>query len=237
MMTLLWPWLLMLLLIIPLLVAVYVWVLRRRRRYAVRYSTLSIIREARPMVVELQLPVMGAYAGSWPYDCAKSRKILDGAAAFVAAWQHPNGYCGWQWNPLIFLAHPDLKYRDSARRAAYYMTDDLVEFDTTKGHPYDRGLTSWRYGYKALYLSEYYLVTGDRTVLPALSKIVDWIAWSLAALLGLLLWLQLRRADHQAEKVQASRELVERALDALRDGDQEIGRSLLEDARQVLRED
>jgi Ca-activated chloride channel family protein len=47
-MKLLWPWFLPLLLIIPLLIAVYLWILRRRRRYAVRYSTLSIIREALP---------------------------------------------------------------------------------------------------------------------------------------------------------------------------------------------
>ena len=47
-MNLLWPWVLTLLLLIPLLIAVYIWILRRRRRYAVRYSTLSIIREALP---------------------------------------------------------------------------------------------------------------------------------------------------------------------------------------------
>jgi Ca-activated chloride channel family protein len=47
-MNLLWPWFLPLLLIIPLLIAIYLWILRRRRRYAVRYSTLSIIREALP---------------------------------------------------------------------------------------------------------------------------------------------------------------------------------------------
>ena len=47
-MNLLWPWFLPLLLIIPLLIALYLWILRRRRRYAVRYSTLSIIREALP---------------------------------------------------------------------------------------------------------------------------------------------------------------------------------------------
>lgn len=45
-MTLLWPWLLLLLILIPLLVALYVWMLRRRRRFAVRYSSLSLVREA-----------------------------------------------------------------------------------------------------------------------------------------------------------------------------------------------
>lgn len=47
-MNFLWPWFLLLLLLVPLVVAVYVWILRRRRRYAVRYSSLSLIREALP---------------------------------------------------------------------------------------------------------------------------------------------------------------------------------------------
>jgi Ca-activated chloride channel family protein len=47
-MSFLWPWLLLLLLLLPLAVALYVWVLRRKRRYAVRYSSLLLIREALP---------------------------------------------------------------------------------------------------------------------------------------------------------------------------------------------
>lgn len=47
-MDLLWPWFLALLVLIPLLITVYIWVLRRRRRFTVRYSSLSLIREALP---------------------------------------------------------------------------------------------------------------------------------------------------------------------------------------------
>lgn len=47
-MNFLWPWLLLLLLLVPLLIALYIWILRRRRKYAVRYSSLSLIREALP---------------------------------------------------------------------------------------------------------------------------------------------------------------------------------------------
>ncbi len=43
-----WPWLLLLLLLIPLSVAAYIWMLRRKRKFAVRYSSLSLIREALP---------------------------------------------------------------------------------------------------------------------------------------------------------------------------------------------
>ncbi|RPJ16693.1 MAG: VWA domain-containing protein, partial [Chloroflexi bacterium] len=45
-MSLLWPGFLYLFLLIPLVVGVYVWILRRRRRFAVRYSSLSLVREA-----------------------------------------------------------------------------------------------------------------------------------------------------------------------------------------------
>ena len=45
-MTFLWSSLLYLLLLMPLLVAAYVWSLRRRRKYAVRYSSLSLVRDA-----------------------------------------------------------------------------------------------------------------------------------------------------------------------------------------------
>lgn len=47
-MDVLWPGSLILLGVIPLLIAAYVWVLRRRRRLVVRYSSLSLVREALP---------------------------------------------------------------------------------------------------------------------------------------------------------------------------------------------
>src|SRR2546422_980850 len=40
-MDLLWPGVLLLLGLIPLLVAIYIWMLRRRRRFAVRYSIVA----------------------------------------------------------------------------------------------------------------------------------------------------------------------------------------------------
>ncbi len=47
-MDLLWPEFLLLLGLIPLVVAAYIWMLRRRRRFAVRYSSLALVREALP---------------------------------------------------------------------------------------------------------------------------------------------------------------------------------------------
>jgi Ca-activated chloride channel family protein len=47
-MTWLWPEALLLLGIIPLLIGLYIWMLRRRRRFAVRYSSLALVRGSVP---------------------------------------------------------------------------------------------------------------------------------------------------------------------------------------------
>jgi Ca-activated chloride channel family protein len=47
-MTFEWPYLLIFLIIIPLLIGLYVWMLRRKRKYAVRFASLSLVREALP---------------------------------------------------------------------------------------------------------------------------------------------------------------------------------------------
>lgn len=45
-MTFLWPHFLWLMLALPLLVVIYVWLLRRKKKMALRYASLSIVREA-----------------------------------------------------------------------------------------------------------------------------------------------------------------------------------------------
>jgi Ca-activated chloride channel family protein len=47
-MDMLWPGFLFLLGLIPLLIVIYIWILRRRRRFAVRYSSLSLVHDALP---------------------------------------------------------------------------------------------------------------------------------------------------------------------------------------------
>jgi Ca-activated chloride channel homolog len=47
-MNLLWPGFLLLLGLVPIIIGVYIWMLRRRQRYAVRYSSLSLVRAALP---------------------------------------------------------------------------------------------------------------------------------------------------------------------------------------------
>ncbi len=53
-MNLLWPGFLILLGLIPLLIVVYIWMRRRRRRYVVRFSSLSLVRQALPRTSRLR---------------------------------------------------------------------------------------------------------------------------------------------------------------------------------------
>jgi Ca-activated chloride channel homolog len=47
-MTFLWPGFLYFLILVPVLIPIYIWVLRRPRRYAVRYSSLTLLRDSLP---------------------------------------------------------------------------------------------------------------------------------------------------------------------------------------------
>jgi len=53
-MDLLWPVSLVLLGLIPALIAAYIWILRRRRRFAVRFSSLALVRAALPRYSRLR---------------------------------------------------------------------------------------------------------------------------------------------------------------------------------------
>src|SRR5262249_3942950 len=57
-MDMLWPGFLILLVLIPILIAVYIWMMRRRR-FAVRYSSLALVRAALPRYSRIRrhLPV------------------------------------------------------------------------------------------------------------------------------------------------------------------------------------
>ncbi len=64
-MDLLWPGFLILLALIPLIIAAYIFVLRRRKKFVVRYSSLSLVMDALPKYSRLRryLPVALFIAG------------------------------------------------------------------------------------------------------------------------------------------------------------------------------
>ncbi len=134
---------------------------------------LTIRREGREQRVTVRVPVIGAFAASWPFNCAKSQRILDAACAYLLDAQLPSGKVvtdgghGTYTAGLLLLASGDARYFDGARRAAYEVADtDLETID----------YSNWALGYGGLLLAEYYLATGDTNVLARLQSVVDHLA-------------------------------------------------------------
>jgi len=122
-------------------------------------------REGKTEVVALQLPVLGPYSPTAPYNCPKSEKILTETAEALAQRMKQESY--QQQNPIVrslnglgLLATGDKKYHSLLKREAKWAADYSVD-----------GFATWWYGYVTVFLGEYILATGDESVLPGLRRI------------------------------------------------------------------
>ncbi|MDB6070294.1 MAG: putative protein of unknown function acetylesterase [Verrucomicrobiales bacterium] len=118
--------------------------------------------------VVLTLPVLGAYSATAPFDCAKSKRILEEGSAALAGRMAEPGYSNGSGgepitrslNALALLAGANATYlplvKKEAEWAAAYSANDMQ---------------SWRYGYVMMLLAEYAMVTGDQSVLPGLRRL------------------------------------------------------------------
>lgn len=120
--------------------------------------------------VDLQLTVLGSYAATAPYDCPKSEAIITKTAdKLIASGEVGKGAC--VPGILGLLATGEQKYIDEAAKAI-----KAADWSKTDGEPYkellagttDMGYVTWRWGYQIIAMSEYYLMTKDESVLPAI---------------------------------------------------------------------
>ncbi|MFM7206239.1 MAG: DUF6288 domain-containing protein [Planctomycetaceae bacterium] len=110
--------------------------------------------------VQLSLPVLGDYAGTAPYDCPKSARILARAVAVLA--REPLAEDIWAAvNGLALLASGDEQHLPRVRDLARRLATTAPELDP-------RRMGTWEMGYRNLFLCEYHLRTGDPHVLPAI---------------------------------------------------------------------
>ncbi len=114
--------------------------------------------------VNLTLPIIGAYSDSAPYDCSKTDAIITRAADHLVKTS-AFGRNGIHIGLLGLLATGEPKYIDVVRReihAADWAKPD-IRLSLEK---YNR--MAWSWGYSNLLLAEYYLLTKDEYVRPAL---------------------------------------------------------------------
>ena len=116
--------------------------------------------------VAIPLAVMGSYSTTAPYACPKSALILANACKYLET--HPTFNAGNEGNAVLGLAllatgrAEDLpKVQAYARKLAAGVNKLTVPLNE---------MCAWPWGYNNTFLSEYYLTTGDKEVLHAISE-------------------------------------------------------------------
>jgi hypothetical protein len=108
--------------------------------------------------VNFKIPVLGAYSATWPVDCPKSDAIVKTMARRLREAGT------WGWGASLFLLSTGEK-------------EDLEEVRkrlSGKLDTHNPGFP-WSIGYDDMAVCEYYLKTGDETVLPAIQAKCDYL--------------------------------------------------------------
>lgn len=104
--------------------------------------------------VLVQIPVMGSYSKTWPLNCPKSDKIVRNLADVVAKQAEP------KWGSVMFLLS----------------TGEEKDLQVVRGWMKNIktiGGTNWEKGYRGQGVCEYYLRTGDQSVLPVIKQATE----------------------------------------------------------------
>ncbi|MCF7675778.1 MAG: DUF6288 domain-containing protein, partial [Akkermansiaceae bacterium] len=116
-------------------------------------------RDGQTANVDLKLPVLGAYHDTAPYNCPKSKAIFEQGCRLIAKNGLGNADIPIDLNALALLASGKQEYRP--------MLADYAKKVAASLHP---DVWTWYYGYGNLFLAEYVLATGDKSILPELTR-------------------------------------------------------------------
>jgi hypothetical protein len=124
-------------------------------------------KDAAVRKVTIKIPVLGAYSKTFPLNCAKSKKIIKQAAQFYSGKDRLKSHDLHNALACLFLLSTgDDTY---VPRVKEYFSQFLNKDGSVKGV----GNHSWYNGYNGVACAEYYLRTGDRSVLPILQHYCD----------------------------------------------------------------
>ena len=114
----------------------------------------------------VKLPVLGTYSATAPYNCPKSKRILEQGCKDLATRMADPFYAQEldpiprSLNALALLASGDASYLPLIRQE----TEWAANFKT-------EGMATWYYGYVMMFLAEYKIATGDDSVMPGLTRL------------------------------------------------------------------
>ena len=135
---------------------------------------LTVWRSNKTETVILQLQVIGAYSETSPYNCPKAAKILEQGLAVIA--KNIGKDARFHINELALLASGKPEYLDLVRKRAQEVAAGTPDGEALWSKSNHGGMHAWGHGYSNLFLCEYYLATGDKSVLPAIRSYTTTIA-------------------------------------------------------------
>ena len=121
---------------------------------------VQLWRDGKTSNVELKLQVLGAYSATAPYHCPKSKAIFEQGCRLIAEKGLARVDIANDLNALALLASGDKAYLtmlgDYAQKVAQAMQS--------------KNIWNWHIAYGNLFLAEYALATGTKTILPGLKE-------------------------------------------------------------------
>ena len=148
--------------------------------------TKSVIPEGAVQVITIDLPVLGTYSETTPFNCPKTERIIDNAVEYVKKnkermleyiSQDQGGTYECRWNSYITA----LGLLATGREDVMPMVKELAHKTILK--PGEKlsvethvPMESWRWSYRTLFMCEYYLRTKDKAVLPTIEEFATKIA-------------------------------------------------------------
>jgi hypothetical protein len=144
---------------------------------------LEVQRGGSSRKVVLTIPKLGAYSSTWPLQCSKSTKIIQRTASYLVKAQQSDG--GFKIGnrveggsiagclaSLFLLSTGEAKYLPNVRVQVRALASSAAKRPSG---------SNWVLGYQGILLGEYYLRTGDKSVLAGLKSICDKAASQQAA--------------------------------------------------------
>ncbi|MBJ7397033.1 MAG: HEAT repeat domain-containing protein, partial [Akkermansiaceae bacterium] len=127
---------------------------------------LTIWRAGKTDEVQLKLKVMGTYADTAPYNCPKSKLIFEEACKVLEMEPLEESWNG-AISGLAMMATGEKKFMPKVRDLAHRMSAKSLDLEKPE---HQKGMVTWDWGYKNIFLCEYFLLTGDRVVLPTIRE-------------------------------------------------------------------
>lgn len=127
--------------------------------------SLTRWRAGKTESITLNLPVLGDYSKSAPFDCPKSKLILEQGCKALAAglsseYNARQSPITRSLNSLALLASGNAEYVPLVKKEAQWAANFSAD-----------SMQSWYYGYVIIFLAEYVMVTGDDSVMPGLQRL------------------------------------------------------------------